>query len=144
MMTNTQAMRAILARVGAFTGMAKANIQLANNPTGNGQPFEPPENEIWAKVTVKNAGSFIAEIGDQPSTRTTGIVFIQLFAPLNTGTDLLSQMADEWATHMQFHKVANLELREASILDAGISSAIGDPSSMSYYQYNVNISYIVN
>lgn len=144
MMTNTQAMRAILARVGAFTGMAKANIQLSNNPTGNGKPFEPPENEIWAKVTVKNAGSFIAEIGDQPSTRTTGIVFIQLFAPLNTGTDEISQLADHWSAHMQFQKVGQLELREASILDAGLSSTIGDPSSMSYYQYNVNISYIVN
>jgi len=144
MMTNTQALQAILARVGKFTGMPKANIQLANNPNTGGAPFEPPENEIWAKVTVKNAGSFIAEIGEKPCTRTTGIVFIQLFAPLNTGTDLLSQVADEWATHMQFHKVANLELREASILDAGLSSAIGDPSSMSYYQYNVNVSYIVN
>ena len=144
MMTNTQALRAILARVGTFTGMEKENIQLANNPLVDGKPFEPPESEIWAKVTVKNAGSFIAEIGEQPSTRTTGIIFIQLFAPLNTGTDGLSQMADEWATHMQFYKADNLELREASILDAGLSSAIGDPSSMSFYQYNVNVSYIVN
>jgi hypothetical protein len=144
MMTNTQALRAILARVGAFTGMAKANIQLANNPLVDGKPFEPPENEIWAKVTVKNAGSFIAEIGDKPSTRTTGIIFIQLFAPLNTGTDLLSQMADKWAEHMQFYKTGDLELREASILDTGHSNAIGDPSNMSYYQYNVNVSFVVN
>lgn len=144
MMTNTQALRAILARVGTFTGMAKANIQLANNLLVDGKPFQPPESEIWAKITVKNAGAFIAEIGAQPSTRTTGIIFIQLFAPLNTGTDLLSQMADKWASHMQFYKIDNLELREASILDAGHSNAIGDPSSMSFYQYNVNIAYIVN
>jgi hypothetical protein len=144
MMTNTQALRAILARVGAFNGMAKENIQLSNNPLVDGKPFEPPENDIWAKVTVKNAGSFIAEIGEQPGTRTTGIIFIQLFAPLNTGTDLISQMADKWASHMQFYKKDELELREASILDSGHSSAIGDPSSMSYYQYNVNVSYVVN
>jgi len=144
MMTNTQALRAIMKHVGIFTGMSKANIQLANNLIVDGKPFEPPENEIWAKITIKNAGSFVAEIGDQPSTRTTGIVFIQLFAPLNTGTDMLSQMADKWALHMQFYKKDALELREASILDAGHSNAIGDPSSMSFYQYNVNISYIVN
>ena len=144
MMTNTQALRAILARIGSFTGMAKANIQLANNSLVDGNPFEPPENEIWAKVTVKNAGSFIAEIGEQPSTRTTGIIFIQLFAPLNTGTDGLSQMADKWVEHLQFYKTGDLELREASILDVGHSSAIGDPSSMSYYQYNVNVTYVVN
>ncbi|MEN3980620.1 phage tail terminator-like protein [Acinetobacter sp. CWB-B33] len=144
MMTNTQALRAILARVGTFTGMPKVNIQLANNPLVDGKPFEPPENEIWAKVTVKNGGSFIAEIGEQPNIRTTGIIFIQLFAPLNTGTDGLSQMADKWVEHLQFYKTGDLELREANILDAGHSSAIGDPSSMSYYQYNVNSAYVAN
>lgn len=137
MMTNTQALRAILARVGSFTGMSKPNIQLANNPLVGGKPFEPPANEIWAKITVKNAGSFIAEIGSKPSTRTTGIVYIQLFAPLNTGTDLISQMADKWASHMQFHKKDDLELREASIIDVSTYGEL-------YYQYNVNISYVVN
>ncbi|OOV84351.1 hypothetical protein B1201_00815 [Acinetobacter sp. ANC 5600] len=136
-MTNTQALRAILAHIGAFTEMPKEYIQLANAPLYEGKTFEPPGNEIWAKVTVKNAGSFIAEIGSKPSTRTTGIIFIQLFAPLNTGTDLLSQMADKWAEHMQFHKKDDLELREASIIDVSTHGEL-------YYQYNVNISYVVN
>jgi len=136
MMTNTQALRAILARVGTFSGMSKQYIQLANNSTGGGKPFEPPENEIWAKITVKNAGSFISEIGSEPTARTTGIVFIQLFAPLNTGTDFLSQMADKWAAHMQFHKANALEMRAASILDAGDDGR--------FYQYSVNVPYVVN
>ena len=136
MMTNTQALRAILARVGAFNGMAKENIQLSNNPLVDGKPFEPPESKIWAKITVKNAVAFIVEIGSEPTTRTTGIIFIQLFAPLNTGTDALSQLADKWASHMQFHKADALELREASILDAGDDSR--------FYQYSVNVPYIVN
>lgn len=138
MMTNTQALQAILARVGTFTGMAKANIQLANNPLLGGKPYEPPTNEIWAKVTVRNAGTFISGIGDQPCTRTPGIVFIQLFAPLHTGTLELSKLADKWAEHMQFYKVGDLEMLQADILDAGHSSA------MSFYQYNVNVSYRVN
>ena len=138
MMNNTQAMQAILARVGAFTGMPKANIQLANNPLVGGKPFEPPSNEIWAKVTVSNAGSHIASIGDKPCKRTVGIIFIQLFAPLNSGTLELSRLADLWAEHMEFYKVDHLELREASIIDVGHSSA------MSFYQYNVNVSYRVN
>lgn len=144
MMNNTQAMQAILARVGAFTGMPKANIQLANNPLVGGKPFEPPSNEIWAKITVSNAGSHIASIGDKPCKRTVGIIFIQLFAPLNSGTLELSRLADLWAEHMEFYKVDHLELREANIIDAGHSSAIGDPSTMSFYQYNVNVSYVVN
>ena len=136
MMTNTQALRAILKQVKAFTGMPKEYVQLANAPLHEGKPFEPPESELWAKITVKNAGSFIAEIGEQPNTRTTGIIFIQLFAPLNTGTDALSQLADKWASHMQFHKADALELREASILDAGDDSR--------FYQYGVNVPYVVN
>lgn len=144
MMTNTQALQAILARVGTFTGMPKANIQLANNPLVGGKPYEPPTGEIWAKVTVKNAGTFISSIGDQPCTRTPGIVFIQLFAPLHSGTLELSKLADKWAEHMQFYKVGGLEMLQADILDAGHSSAIGDPSTMSFYQYNVNVSYRVN
>ena len=144
MMTNTQALQAILARVGTFTGMPKANIQLANNPFIGGKPYEPPAGQIWAKVTVKNAGTFISSIGDKPCTRTPGIVFIQLFAPLHSGTLELSILADKWAEHMQFYKVGNLEMLQADILDAGHSSAIGDPSTMSFYQYNVNVSYRVN
>lgn len=144
MMTNTEALQAILARVGTFTGMPKANIQLANNPLVGGKSFEPPSNEIWAKITVKNAGTFISSIGDQPCTRTPGIVFIQLFAPLHSGTLELSMLADKWAEHMQFYKVGNLEMLQADILDAGYSSAIGDPSTMSFYQYNVNVSYRIN
>ncbi len=136
-MTNTQALRAILAHIGTFTEMLKEYIQLANAPLHEGKPFEPPESELWAKITVKNAGSFIAEIGSKPTTRTTGIIFIQLFAPLNTGTDALSQMADKWAEHMQFHKKDDLELREASIIDVSTYGEL-------YYQYNVNISYVVN
>lgn len=144
MMSNTQALQAILARVGTFNGMPKANIQLANNPLVGGKPFEPPSNEIWAKVTVSNAGSFIAGIGDKPCKRTVGIIFIQLFAPLHSGTLELSELADLWASHLEFYKVGDLELREANIIDAGHSSAIGDPSSMSFYQFNVNVSYVVN
>ena len=144
MMTNTEALQAILARVGIFTGMLKANIQLANNPLKDGKPYEPPSNQIWAKVTVSNAGSFITGIGDKPCKRTAGIIFIQLFAPLHSGTLELSELADLWALHLEFYKVGDLELREASIIDAGHSSAIGDPSAMSFYQYNVNVSYQVN
>ena len=144
MMTNTEALQAILTRVGTFTGMPKVNIQLANNPLKDGMVYEPPEKEIWAKVTVSNAGSFIAGIGDKPCKRTVGIIFIQLFAPLHSGTLELSNLADLWASHLEFYKVGDLELREASIIDAGHLSVIGDPSTMSFYQYNVNVSYVVN
>lgn len=144
MMNNTQAIQAILARVRTFTGMPKENIQLANNPLKDGKPYESPEKEIWAKVTVSNAGSHITSVGDKPCKRTVGIIFIQLFAPLHSGTLELSELADLWASHLEFYKVGDLELREASIIDAGHSSAIGDPSAMSFYQYNVNVSYQVN
>lgn len=136
MMTNTEALQAILSRVGTFTGMKKTNIQLANNQIVKGKPFEPPKGEIWAKITVKNAGSFISGIGNKPCTRTTGIIFIQLFAPLNSGTSDLSLLADKWSDHLQFYSVNHLEMLEANILDSGENNG--------YYQYNVNVAYRVN
>ncbi|MFN3074721.1 hypothetical protein ACK1JC_14075 [Acinetobacter sp. TY2] len=136
MMTNTEALQAILSRVGTFTGMKKTNIQLANNQIVKGKPFEPPKGEIWVKITVKNAGSFISGIGNKPCTRTTGIVFIQLFAPLNSGTNDLSLLADKWSDHLQFYSVNRLEMLEANILDTGENNG--------YYQYNVNVAYRVN
>jgi len=45
---------------------------------------------------------------------------------------------------MQFYKAGDLEMLQTDILDAGYSSAIGDPSAMSFYQYNVNVSYRIN
>ena len=136
MMTNTEALQAILRRVGAFTGMEKSIIQLVNNLIIKGKPFEPPKSVIWARVTVKNAGSFISGIGNKPCTRTTGIVFIQLFTPLNSGTNDLSILADKWSDHMQFYSVGHLEMLEASILDVGEDNG--------YYQYNVNVAYRFN
>lgn len=143
-MTNTEALEVILARVGTFTGMDKKDIQISNNPLVGGKPYAPPKDKIWAKVTVKNAGSHIAEIGNSPLKRTTGIIFIQLFAPMNTGTLELSKLADQWASHLEFKHIDALEFREASIIDVGHAAQIGDPSAMNFYQYNVNVSYTVN
>jgi len=144
MMTNTEGLQAILMRVGTFTGMPEKYIQLANNELYEGQPFEAPEKELWAKITVSNAGKFISGIGNKPCTRTTGIVFIQLFAPLNSGTYELSLLADKWVEHMEFYSIGHLEMMEASIIDAGHTSVIGNPSDLSFYQYNVNVAYRIN
>ena len=58
MMTNTQALQAILARVGTFTGMPKANIQIANNPQAGGKPFEPPKKRDLGKSHSEECGNF--------------------------------------------------------------------------------------
>lgn len=134
-MNNSQALETIHNLVGLFKGMPLKNIQLANNPLVNGKPFEPPK-ALWAKVTVKNAGSHIAEIGNKPLKRTSGIIFIQLFAPMNTGTLELSKLADQWAEHLQFKHINTLEIRAASIVDVGENN--------DFYQYNVNVSYVIN
>lgn len=105
------------------------------------------DNQPKSQTVSLNVGitpELQASLGDQPCTRTPGIVFIQLFAPLHSGTLELSKLADKWAEHMQFYKFGDLEMLQADILDAGHSSAIGDPSTMSFYQYNVNVSYRVN
>ena len=135
-MTNTEALQAILAKVGEFTGMPMQYVQMANAKRVGGKVFEPPKDDIWAKVYVKNAGSRITEIGEKPNKRTVGIVYVQLFAPQFSGTLELSKLADKWAEHLQYYKLTGLELREASIIDVGESNG--------YYQFNVQVSYVVN
>lgn len=135
-MTNTEALIEILGRVGEFTGMPLAHIQIPNNPIVDGKPFEPPKDQIWAKVFISNAGSHIKEIGSKPNKRTVGIIYIQLFGPMNSGTFDLSTLADLWAEHLEYYQVDGLELREASIIDVGESNGL--------YQYNVNIPYQIN
>lgn len=136
MMTDTQAMQAILKRIGDFKDMPKEHIQTDNQPFFEGAPFSPPKDDIWAQVSISGAGRFIREISNTPSTRTTGIIFIQLFAPLNTGTINVSNMADKWANHLQFFTSGNLEIREASI--------IHPRNNPDFYQVNINISYVIN
>lgn len=144
MMTNTEAMQAMLAHIGSFKGMPMQNVQLANQLRKDGKPFTAPANQIWAKITISNAQPFIASIGNKPRTRTVGIIFIQLFAPLSVGTIELSRLADLWAEHMAFYRTGHLEMLEAGIINVGHSAEVGNPSSMNFYQYNVNVSYRVN
>lgn len=57
MMTNTQAATSVLARVGTFTGMPKANIQLANNHKLVAN-HSSHLKEIWAESYSKECRNF--------------------------------------------------------------------------------------
>jgi hypothetical protein len=57
--------------------------------------FTPPSDTVWARVTVREGESFPADFGSSSiRRRTPGVLFVNLFAPLNKGTKDVIVLAD--------------------------------------------------
>lgn len=62
-----------------------------------GTPFEPPRNGSWARITIRNGDAMQLERGgpgDPSVFRHSGVVIINLFAPLGKGSSAVRQLAD--------------------------------------------------
>ena len=112
MMTLIQAETEIKKRINqfAFVGLDKRDIRLANQPNGNGEPYEPPKDKPWCRVSIQYADSNIVGMGNQPCIRKYGIVAIQCFTPKNTGTITMTNLCESWANHLQSYSVGDLEI----------------------------------
>ena len=112
MMTLTQAETAIYSRIGtfAFTGLDKANLRIENQPLANGQPYVPPTDKPWCKVSIQYADSQMASIGDDPCIRDYGMISIQCFTPKSNGTLAMTALCDQWRTLLQSFGVSHLEV----------------------------------
>ena len=117
-------------------GIKKEHFQFQNQPLDGGKHFTAPHNEIWAQVSFGGGDKRIVGLADKPCTRTTGVLFIQLFAPRNTGTDSILIVAEKLAEHVQFYSVGGLELQASSVIEL--------PDNPDFYQVNVHTPYTVN
>lgn len=131
MMTLEQAKSAMRARIVAFNGLQPAQIQWPN------RAFTVPTTGIWARVSYMGGDGFIAGMADDPLTRETGILSIQLFIRNGEGTATLSNLADSLGKWLAFYTVGSLELLAASKIDVG-------DDKQGFYQMNVNVPYRVN
>lgn len=131
MMTLEQAKSAMRARIVAFNGLQPAQIQWPN------RAFTVPATGIWARVSYMGGDGFIAGMGDEPCTRETGMLAIQLFIRNGEGTATLSNLADSLGKWLAFYAVGSLELLAASKIDVG-------DDKQGFYQMNVNVPYRVN
>lgn len=110
MMTLTQAETEMYKRIGQFTGVDKENLRIENQPTIDGKPFIAPVNKPWCKVFVQYADSVIAGLADNVCIRDSGIISIQCFAPLNTGTLVMTKLCNQWRELLQSFGVSHLEI----------------------------------
>lgn len=57
-------------------------------------PFTIPDAEPWAMVTILPGDSDIAELGEEHTYRTPGVLMVRLFVPLEQGDARMRQLAD--------------------------------------------------
>lgn len=117
-------------------GLKKEHCHFQNQPLRGGKHFTAPRNEIWAQVSFGGGDKRIVGLADKPCTRTFGMLFIQLFAPRNTGTDTILITAEKLAEHVQFHRKDGLELQAASVIEVH--------NNPDFYQVNIHTPYTVN
>lgn len=137
-MRDYDAKREMRKLIEAFTGkgIKKEHFRFQNEKLEGGKHFTAPHNEIWAQVSFGGGDKRIVGLADKPCTRTTGMLFIQLFAPRNTGTDSGLIVAEKLAEHVQFYSIGGLELQASSVIEV--------PNNPDFYQVNVHTPYTVN
>lgn len=89
-MTLTEIRNAVISRMAAQTAIASDAVDYPNGPV-----FDPSNRDIWARLTNIAGQAGATEIGDGPVVHRTGLLIIQLFVPVGSGTLLISRTADQ-------------------------------------------------
>ncbi|EOD8971519.1 phage tail terminator-like protein, partial [Klebsiella quasipneumoniae] len=95
--------------------------------------FDPSNRDIWARLTNIAGQAGATEIGDGPVVHRTGLLIIQLFVPVGSGTLLISRTADKIRELFEFQDDGRLSYFAVSCYDAGEADG--------WYQINLNIPY---
>lgn len=98
----------------------------------------PDPISTWCRFRVSGGGAHRTTIGDTLNNeRITGIVFIQLFTPIETGDAVIMQLADEAAEIFRDWCGTNVMCRTPMVRPIG-------PDGLGYYQVNVSIPFVRN
>ncbi|HCF8861194.1 TPA: electron transfer flavoprotein subunit beta [Klebsiella pneumoniae] len=127
-MTFTEIRNAVISRMAAQTALASDAVDYPNGPV-----FDPSNRDIWARLTNIAGQAGATEIGDGPVVHRTGLLIIQLFVPVGSGTLLISRTADKIRELFEFQDDGRLSYFAVSCYDAGEADG--------WYQINLNIPY---
>jgi len=119
---------AIASKMVGWTGLASSHVTYEN------YTFTPPASGVWCRVTIQNADSVVACLGDRPHTRDLGAIVIQIFDKQGTGTKNINQVADSLRDWLEYYKVTGLELLQGS------KQTIGSDGN-GFYQINLRFEY---
>lgn len=87
--------------------------------------------ESWVRCTINHGVSLVASISNQPETRRTGLLQLQIFTPENRGSRPAALLADSLADHFEYWEDGHLTTEAASVQRIGPSDG--------WYQYNVSV-----
>lgn len=113
-MTLTEIRNAVISRMTAQTAIASDAVDYPNGPI-----FDPSGRDIWARFTNISGQAGANEIGAGPVVHRTGVLIIQLFVPVSSGTLLISQTADQLTQHFEFQNDGRLSYFAVSAVPAG-------------------------
>ncbi|MFN3120356.1 phage tail terminator-like protein [Raoultella ornithinolytica] len=113
-MTLTEIRNAVISRMTAQTAIASDAVDYPNGPI-----FDPSGRDIWARFTNISGQAGANEIGAGPVVHRTGVLIIQLFVPVGSGTLLIFQTADQLTQHFEFQNDGRLSYFAVSAVPAG-------------------------
>ncbi|OMP92553.1 phage tail terminator-like protein [Raoultella terrigena] len=113
-MTLTEIRNAVISRMAAQTAIASDAVEYPNGPV-----FDPSGRSIWARLTNISGQAGATEIGAGPVVHRTGVLIIQLFVPVGSGTLLTTQTADKLTELFEFQDDGRLSYFAVSAVPAG-------------------------
>ena len=127
-MTLTEIRNAVISRMTAQTAIASDAVDYPNGPV-----FDPSSRSIWARLTNISGQAGAIEIGAGPVVHRTGVLIIQLFVPVGSGTLLITKTADKLTELFEFQDDGRLSYFAVSTVPAGETDG--------WYQLNLQIPY---
>ncbi|MBZ6730197.1 phage tail terminator-like protein [Klebsiella grimontii] len=113
-MTLTEIRNTVISRMAAQTAIASDAVDYPNGPV-----FDPSGRSIWARLTNISGQAGATEIGVGPVVHRTGVLIIQLFVPVGSGTLLTTQTADKLTELFEFQDDGRLSYFAVSAVPAG-------------------------
>ncbi|HCR2972315.1 phage tail terminator-like protein [Klebsiella aerogenes] len=113
-MTLTEIRNVVIRRMTTQTAIAQDAVDYPNGPV-----FDPSGRKIWARLTDIPGQAGANEIGAGPTVHRTGVLIIQLFVPVGSGTLQLTQAADKLTQLFEFQDDGVLSYFAVSAIPAG-------------------------
>ena len=115
-MTLEEIRNAVITRMTAQTAIASGDVRYPNDKT-----YDPTGKAIWARLTNIPGLAGANEIGNGPVVHRTGVLIIQIFVPVGSGSLLITRTADKLRELFEFKTDGRLEYFAVSAVDAGES-----------------------
>jgi hypothetical protein len=97
---------------------------------------DPTDGAVWGRLTIKHTGGGRANIGPNGRFRRTGMIFVQIFVPKNSGTETADAIGEALVEAIEdAGGVGNVWFRDVAQREIGVNN------ETTYFQVNVEASF---